>query len=117
MSLDAGRDADADPIQACHAEDLRLKKDATVPGYSLISITPVPLLHKAADWDFRYQGTDGGVRRASIRWFAVNGKAYALGWATPEGVWPDHLSKIQMVRSTFYADRSSRARPADADRG
>ncbi|MEU4421387.1 protein kinase [Actinoplanes sp. NPDC024001] len=117
MSLDAGRDAGADPLQACHAEDLRLKSRSTVSGYALISITSVPLLYKAADWEFRYRGTDGGPRRASVRWFAVNGRAYVIGWSTPEGVWPDHLSKMQMVRSTFYADRAGRTSTAEADRG
>ncbi|WP_328461342.1 protein kinase [Actinoplanes sp. NBC_00393] len=114
MSLDAGRDASADPVRACHAEEARLKQDEAVAGYSLISITAVPLLHKAADWDYRYQAQDGEPRRASLRWFAVNGRAYAIGWATPEKAWPEHLSKIQMVRSTFFADRAGRTPTAAA---
>jgi serine/threonine protein kinase len=117
MSLDPGRDADADPLQACHAEDLRLKSEAVVSGYALISIDSAPLLHRAADWEYRYQGADGEPRRVSTRWFAVNGRAYALGWAAPERVWPEHLSKIQMVRSTFYTDRSGRTPTADSGRG
>jgi hypothetical protein len=34
----------------------------------------------------------------------MNGKAYALSWATREIDWPSDLAKIDMVLSSFYTN-------------
>lgn len=107
MSLDLGRDPDDDPVKACQAEDRRLREEGRIPGYALVAVAVVPLLHKAADWDVRYQGAGGELRRATTRWVAIDGKAYALGWATPDSAWTGASSRLQMVRSTFYATRAN----------
>jgi hypothetical protein len=38
------------------------------------------------------------------RWFATNGKAYAISWQTRDVDWSGDFAKISMVLSTFYAD-------------
>ena len=63
-----------------------------------------PLLHRAADWEYRYDDPDGVPLHAKTRWFATNGKAYAISWATREFDWTGDLSKFNMVLSTFYTD-------------
>jgi hypothetical protein len=107
MSLDAGRDPAVDPLTAARAEDQRLARSKELPGYALIGIVSVPLLHKAADWEYRYQARSGAVRHAGVRWFVIDGRAYALGWSTPEKNWSPDLSKIQMIRGTFFTSRSA----------
>lgn len=107
LSLDVGRRPDTDPREGCRAEDHRLQKSGRVRDYTSITISPVALLNEAADWDYRYRTAAGVLRRATTRWFATGGRAYALGWATPESSWAAELGKIQMIRGTFYADPTS----------
>ncbi|WIM95365.1 protein kinase [Actinoplanes oblitus] len=104
LSLDVGREPRTDPLKGCRAEDRRLRLSGRVRDYALIAIGPVTLLHKAADWEYRYRGDTGILRRATTRWFTAGGRPYALGWSTPDAVWAAEFSKVQMVRSTFYAD-------------
>ncbi|GAA1606280.1 serine/threonine-protein kinase [Actinoplanes couchii] len=107
MSLDTGRDPTADPLAESQAEERRTASSKTPPGYALIDIAPVPLLNKAADWEFRYRSRAGTPRQAGVRWFVINGQAYTLGWSTPTKNWKSDLIKIQMIRGTFYAKRTT----------
>ncbi|MFI1989255.1 protein kinase [Actinoplanes sp. NPDC020271] len=104
LSLDVARPAGTDPQEGCRAEEGRLKQPGRVRDYTPIAISPVALLHDAADWDYRYRTAAGVLRRATTRWFAAGDHAYALGWATPEATWATELSKIEMVRATFYTN-------------
>ncbi|GIF34266.1 hypothetical protein Aut01nite_72520 [Actinoplanes utahensis] len=106
MSLDVGRDPAADPLAAIQAEARRLADARSLPGYALSGVAPVPLLHKAADWEYRYRSAAGAARRCGIRWFVIDGRGYALGWSTPEKTWSADLVKIQLIRGTFYTDRT-----------
>ncbi|WP_374238126.1 protein kinase [Actinoplanes sp. DH11] len=107
MSLDLARNPADDPVKACRAEDRRLRREGKIPGYALVSIKRVALLHRAADWDVRYQGP-GGLRRSSTRWMTVGDKAYAIGWAVPDAAWAENDSRLRMVRTTFFTTRPSR---------
>ncbi|WP_370457769.1 protein kinase [Actinoplanes sp. OR16] len=103
ISLDLGRSPSADPLAACRAEDERLREQGGIRGYDPIAITTVPLLHKAADWEFRYRAPDASPRRATTRWLTMENRAYALGWSTSEPDWKTHQAELDMVRTTFYA--------------
>jgi serine/threonine protein kinase len=107
LSLDTGRNPSADPVTACRNEATRLVKAGALPGYSEVSIEARPLLIKAADWEYRFQNDDDAKLHARTRWFASNGRGYALSWATQEIDWTADLAKINMVVSTFYADKRS----------
>ena len=109
LSLDTGRDPAADPLAAARAEARRLVDSKSLPGYSPVAITPVPLLNKTADWEYRYRSAAGTARHAGVRWFVLDGRGYALGWNTPERTWSADLLKIQLIRATFYAERAARA--------
>lgn len=111
LSLDTGRDPAADPVQALQAEEARLAGPGGLPGYTRVRIEAVALLHRAADWEYRYRTRDGAARHAIVRWFVVDGRAFALGWTTAEKTWTADLGKLQMVRGTFYAAGATR-RPA-----
>ena len=104
LSLDVGRNPAGDPVTACRAEAARLVGIGAVRHYRVITIESKPLLHKAADWEYRYDDPNGVALHAKTRWFATNGKAYAISWATREFDWSSDLSKINMVLSTFYTD-------------
>lgn len=105
MTLDTGRDPAADPLTESRAVERRVSRSGKPPGYALVGIGAVPLLNKAADWEFRYDSRSGAARHAGVRWFVTNGRAYTLGWSTPAKTWQSDLVKIQMIRGTFYADR------------
>ncbi|GAA0550895.1 hypothetical protein GCM10010172_36350 [Paractinoplanes ferrugineus] len=107
LSLDTGRNPSADPVTACRAEASRLVKAGALPGYAEISIESRPLLAKAADWEYGFQDDDGAKLHARTRWFTSNGRGYALSWATQEIDWTGDLAKINMVVSTFYAEKRS----------
>ncbi|SDT77914.1 serine/threonine-protein kinase [Actinoplanes derwentensis] len=111
MSFDTGRDPAADPLTAFQDDERRIARSGNPPGYALIGIASVPLLNKAADWEFRYRSPAGGSRHASVRWFVSNGRAYTLGWSTPSKTWKSDLLKIQMIRGTFYASRTTSTPP------
>ncbi|WP_231956783.1 MULTISPECIES: serine/threonine-protein kinase [unclassified Actinoplanes] len=114
LSLDVGRPAATAPLQGCRAEDRRLRASRQVRDYRAMSLAPVVLLHAAVDWEFRYRTSGGVLRRARTRWLSMGGRAYALGWATPEAAWAAELGKLEMVWSTFYTDGGT---PASASRG
>jgi serine/threonine protein kinase len=104
MTLDVGRKPTADPLQACRTEAARLVSAGVLPGYKLIQLEPRPLLNKAADWEYQYSAPDKTLMHVQTRWFATNGKAFAIGWQTREIDWSGDLGKINMVLGTFYAD-------------
>jgi len=103
MTLDVGRKPDADPMQACRKEAARLVAARALPGYRLIQLEPRPLLNKAADWEYQFTGPDRTLLHVQTRWFATNGKAYAISWQTRDVDWSGDFAKISMVLSTFYA--------------
>jgi serine/threonine protein kinase len=103
MTVDTGRDPAVDPLTASRDAEHRLAASGALTGYELIGLAAVPLLNRAADWEYRHQASSGAARHTVIRWFLIGGKAYVLGWSTPEKTWKSDLSRIQMVRSTFYS--------------
>ncbi|GIF36123.1 hypothetical protein Axi01nite_04340 [Actinoplanes xinjiangensis] len=105
ITLDAARDPAADPLAEARAEESRLATSGALPGYTLVGVGQVPLLLKAADWEYRYRSASGSARHAVFRWFVMGGRAYALGWATAEKSWSADLAEVQMIRSTFYTIR------------
>lgn len=105
LSLDTERNPTADPVGACRAEASRLVKAGALADYAEISIEPRPLAIKAADWEYRFRDDSGVKLHARTRWFAGDGRGYALSWATREIDWTADLAKINMVVSTFYADK------------
>ncbi|WP_430783838.1 protein kinase domain-containing protein [Actinoplanes sp. G11-F43] len=107
LSLDPSRDPASDPLTASRAEERRVSRSGNPEGYDLVRIAAVPLLNKAADWEFRYRSRTGALRHSGIRWFVIDGRAYTLGWSTPAENWKADLVKIQMIRGTFYANRNS----------
>ena len=104
LSLDTGRNPAGNPVKACQKEEERLVAVGALPEYQRIGIVAKPLLEKAADWDYTYADKSGLGLRARTRWFAMDGKAYALSWATRDIDWPSDLAKINMVLSSFYND-------------
>ncbi|BFU42967.1 hypothetical protein KRMM14A1004_12040 [Krasilnikovia sp. MM14-A1004] len=98
LSVDPDRDPAADPVQACRTEADRLTGTGRLPGYQQIGIEPVPLLARAADWEFRY---DDPPVHVMTRWLAVGDRAYTLAWATPESDWAGSWDTYTMIRSTF----------------
>ena len=106
LSLDTGRNPARDPVKACRAEATRLVRAGELPGYEEVSIESRPLLNKAADWEYRYRDANGTELHARTRWFASNGRGFALSWSSREFDWTSDLAKINMVLSTFYVDRT-----------
>jgi hypothetical protein len=107
ITLDTARDPAADPATEARAEEGRHATSGALPGYALVGVSQVPLLLKAADWEYRYLSASGTTRHAVFRWFVMGGRAYALGWSTTEKSWNADLTKIQMIRSTFYSRHST----------
>jgi tRNA A-37 threonylcarbamoyl transferase component Bud32 len=105
MTLDVGRKPSSDPIQACRKEATRLVSAGALPGYHQILLEPRPLLNKAADWEYQYTAPDKTLLHVQTRWFATNGKAYAISWQSRDVDWSGDFAKISMVLSTFYSDR------------
>ncbi|MEU8659469.1 protein kinase [Actinoplanes philippinensis] len=112
ITLDTAGDPAADQVTVARAEESRLATSGGLPGYELVGVTPVPLLHKAADWEYRYQSASGAARHAVFRWFVMGGRAYVLGWTTTEKSWNTDLVKIQLIRGTFYSSRSTSSPPS-----
>ncbi|SNY14994.1 serine/threonine-protein kinase [Paractinoplanes atraurantiacus] len=104
MALSLDRDPAGDPVKACRTEAQRLVRSGALPGYQQITLERKELLNKAADWEYTYVA-DGAQRHVRTRWLATDGKAYAISWATREFDWTADLPKVNMVLSTFYADR------------
>ncbi|WP_246636484.1 serine/threonine-protein kinase [Actinoplanes hulinensis] len=108
LSLDAGQDPVADPVRALQAEEGRLAGPGGLPGYTRVGLEAVALLHRAADWEYRYRTRGGAARHTIVRWFVVDGRAFVLSWTTAEKTWTTDLGKLQMVRGTFYAVGATR---------
>ena len=106
LSLDFGRNPTGDPVKACRTESARLQRAGALPDYQLIAIEARPLLNRAADWEYTYKDANGARLHAQTRWFATAGKAYAISWVTRQFDWTGDLPNINMVLSTFYADRT-----------
>jgi eukaryotic-like serine/threonine-protein kinase len=102
LSVDPERNPAGDPVKACQQEAKRLVADGELPGYQQLGIDKVPLVSKAADWEYTYRDADGLPMHAMTRWFVSDGRAYALGWATREFDWQVNLSTYAMLRSTFF---------------
>jgi hypothetical protein len=105
ITLDAARDPAADPLAVARAEETRLASSGALPGYALVDVEQVPLLNKAADWEYRHDSPSGTSRHSVFRWFVMGSRAYVLGWTTTEKAWNNDLTKIRMIRSTFYSSR------------
>jgi serine/threonine protein kinase len=110
LSLDTARNPAGDPVQACKNEAARLVREGALPGYQQITIEAKPLLNKAADWEYRYRDRDGVLLHAQTRWFATNGKAFAISWSGREIDWAGDFGKVSMVLTTFYADHPTGTR-------
>jgi tRNA A-37 threonylcarbamoyl transferase component Bud32 len=104
LSVDPARKPSGDPVQACRTEAQRLVQAGALPGYQQIGIDRVPLLTRAADWEYRYDDPQRVRRHASTRWFASGGRAFAVGWITRDFEWGQNLPMYQMIQSTFSAD-------------
>jgi serine/threonine protein kinase len=102
LSIDPARNPAGDPVKACRAEAKTLADAGALPAYELIGISKVPLQSKAADWEYTYAGPDNLSMHAMTRWFSLDGRAFALGWATREFDWQINLSLYSMMKSTFY---------------
>jgi eukaryotic-like serine/threonine-protein kinase len=102
LSVDPERDPAGDPVKACRAEAKRLRDEGELPHYQEIGVEPVPLLDRAADWEYTYTAPGNVRMHAMTRWFAVDGKAYALGWATREFDWQGNRSTFAMIEGSFY---------------
>ncbi|MDT5040949.1 MAG: eukaryotic-like serine/threonine-protein kinase [Actinoplanes sp.] len=104
LSVDTGRNPTGDPVKACQTEAKKLMAAGELPAYKQLSIDKVSLQDRAADWEFRYQGPDALPMHASTRWFAMGGKAFAVGWATREFDWQTNLSIFSMLKTTLYVN-------------
>jgi eukaryotic-like serine/threonine-protein kinase len=104
MTLDTGRKPTADPVQACRKEAQRLVAAGALPGYHLIGLEPLQLLNRAASWEYQYTGPDDTLMHVQTRWFATNGKAYAISWQSRDVDWSGDLPKLNMALSTFYSN-------------
>ncbi|GAB1642426.1 protein kinase domain-containing protein [Krasilnikovia sp. MM14-A1259] len=104
LSVDPNRDAATDPMQACLDEADQLTGAGQLPGYQQLELATVPMLSRAADWEFRYDGTPDVTMHAMIRWLTVGGRAYALGWATPDPDWTGDFDTYAAIRSTLALD-------------
>ena len=105
LSLDTGRNPAGEPVTACRSEAARLVRTGALADYEQIVIEARPLLNKAADWEYRYRDDTGVRLHAQTRWFASDSRGFAISWATREIDWSADLPKMNMVLSTFYADR------------
>ena len=101
LSVGAGRKPSADPVVACRTEARRLTSAGMLPNYAEVAITPVPYASRAADWEYRYDAPGGGRLHALTRWSATGGRAYALGWVTPEFDWQTNRSYLTMIQASF----------------
>jgi hypothetical protein len=101
LSIDSGRNPKGDPVKACQTEAKRLVEAGALPGYRQIGITRAPLAIKAADWEYRYDGADDVRMHANTRWFAAEGKAFALGWMTRDFEWDQNKATVNLIQSSF----------------
>jgi eukaryotic-like serine/threonine-protein kinase len=103
LSIDYGRDPKGDPVAACRTEETRLVKAGALPEYKVVGrIERVPLLDRAADWEYRYSGRSGVRMHAATRWFAQGEHAYAIGWITRDFDWNQNRATYSLIQSSFY---------------
>jgi serine/threonine protein kinase len=105
LSIDDSRNPKGDPIQACQAEAGQLVKAGALPQYQLLGIDRVPLLNKAADWEYRYTNASEVRMHATTRWFASGSGAYALGWITRDFDWDQNRATYGLIQSSFYREQ------------
>jgi hypothetical protein len=109
LSIDPDRNPAGDPVQACQKEAARLVQAGELPKYTQIDLQRAPLQIKAADWEYTYDGPQGGGRHALTRWYAAGGKAYAVGWITREFDWNQNWIFYQLMRSTLKTVKPAKA--------
>jgi hypothetical protein len=102
MILDVGRKPTADPVTACKTEAKRVVANGVLPDYKLVTIEPLLLLDKAADWEYTYSAPDGTPMYVQTRWQATKGKAFAIAWATRQADWSGDFAKFSMALSSIY---------------
>ena len=105
LSVDTARNPAGDPVKACRSEASKLVAAGELPAYRPVGIDKAPLQAKAADWEFTYAGPKTLPMHGMVRWLAVDGKAFAIGWATREYDWQINFSTYAMLKSTFYVNR------------
>ena len=105
LSVDTARNPGGDPVKACRSEAGKLVAAGELPAYRQVGIDKAPLQTKAADWEFTYEGPQALPMHGMVRWLAVDGKAFAIGWATREYDWQINFSTYAMLKSTFYVNR------------
>ncbi|GLY94753.1 serine/threonine protein kinase [Actinoplanes sp. NBRC 103695] len=103
LSIDHGRNPTGDPVAACRTEATRLVRAGALPKYQQVGeIERVPLLNRAADWEYRYDNASAVRMHAITRWFASGPNAYALGWITRDFDWDQNRATYAMIQSSFY---------------
>jgi len=72
-----------------------------LPGYERISIDTVDYRdYPAADWQFRFNGSNGKVRVIS-RGFVAQGRGYAIYWSTADSRWEEDLDYFATFTESF----------------
>lgn len=103
LSIDYGRNPKGDPVVACRTEANRLVRAGALPKYKLVGqIERVPLLNRAADWEYRYDNASAVGMHAITRWFASGEHAYAIGWITRDFDWDQNRATYALLQSSFY---------------
>ena len=103
LSIDYGRNPQGDPVVACRTEANRLVRAGALPKYKLVGqIERVPLLNRAADWEYRYDNASAVRMHAITRWFASGEHAYAIGWITRDFDWDQNRATYALLQSSFY---------------
>ena len=105
LSVDTARNPAGDPVKACQNEAKKLVAAGQLPAYEKLGLAKTPLQPKAADWEFTYNGPDALPMHAGVRWFAMGGKAFAVGWATRQFDWQSNTGVFWMVRTSFAVDK------------
>jgi hypothetical protein len=102
LSVDPGRRAGGDPVQACRNEERTLTEAGLLPEYVRVELAPVTYFDRAAaDWEYRHRNAGGTALHTSVRWFSVGDRAYAVGWVTREFDWTASLNYLNMIRASF----------------
>jgi hypothetical protein len=101
LSVDLVRPPTADPVLACRRQAQRLISAGALPGYAELRVAAVPYLPRAADWEYRHDGPGGVRMHAGVRWLATGGRAYAIGWTTPELDWAGSQARLGVILSSF----------------
>jgi hypothetical protein len=103
MSVDPNRNPKGDPVQACRTEAARMVQRGVLPDYQEVSLEPLSMQIKAAEWEYRYTVAGDTRMHALTRWFASSGKAFALTWVARDFDWQGNLSYRGAIISSFSA--------------